>query len=576
MKTRWEVQPTIPKEELLTYEDYNPVIAQLLYNRGLTTKEDIEAFLHPDYEKHLHDPFLFRDMRKAVDRIFSAIEKRELIIVHGDYDSDGVCSSVLLINVLTDLGANCEVYLPHREKEGYGLNMNTVEYLKEQNAALIITVDCGISNVNEVARAQELGIDVIITDHHSEPIELPKAYAILNPKVSDEPYPYKNLAGVGVSFKLAQALVREDAQNKLPLGYDKWLLDLAAIATITDMMPLIGENRVIVKYGLIVLNKQRRPGLKLMLMRAGVLGTDDKELVNAYRIGFTIGPRINAAGRMEHANSAYNLLMSSSEEDGFSLVEELEENNKLRQKRTAEIIEEALEKTQDWEEEMVAVIVGNDWEMGLVGLVASRVKDTVNKPTFVITKTQGKITGSGRSIEEFNAVEALQQMEECFTHYGGHKAACGFSFESDAQLELFREKITALTKRELADKDLTPVTKIDAELPVSRIDWDLMNDLKLFEPFGVGNPAPVFLIRGLRVEEAKTVGQENTHLKLKLRHPDRVTPIDCIAFGKGEYVSELEYGTIIDIVGALEVNEWNGRKDIQIKLQDLNIQDERN
>src|SRR3989344_4064390 len=354
MQKKWQVAAPPPESFKNEHPDLPDVVLQLLWNRALRSQRDIDEFLNPDYVRDIHDPFLFRDMQRAVDRLFAAIAAQEKIVIHGDYDADGVSASIILTNTLRALGAVTDFFLPHRETDGYGLNINTVEKLAAEGARIIITCDCGISNAVEIARAKELGIDVIITDHHQEPINLPDAaYATIHPKIAGETYPFKGLAGGGVAFKLSQGLLRTHAQHnpKLPSGeshevFEKWLLDMVAISSVADMVPLLGETRTLVRYGLLVLGKTRRVGLRRLMKGAGLLdqnGAPKHAKITAEDIGFKIAPRINAAGRMNHATTAFQLLLEQEEDRARALAEEINANNNARQELTADLVLKARE-----------------------------------------------------------------------------------------------------------------------------------------------------------------------------------------------------------------------------------------
>ena len=382
---RWNVLAPPPSEFLENHPELPPTVATLLYHRDITTQEQIDEFLHPDYSRDVHDPFLFKDMEKTVRRLFEAIEKGEQITIHGDYDADGVSASVILTDTLKVLGAkHLDVYLPHRETDGYGLNTNTIEHLHEKGTKVIITCDCGISNKKEVELANEKGIDVIITDHHSIPAELPPAFAIIHPKIEGETYPYRDLAGGGVAFKLAQALLKAHHQTHETLpdgqshdGFEKWLLDMVAIASVADMVPLIGESRTLTKYGLIVLNKTKRIGMQKLLLEARILAEDgsmSKE-IDAIMIGFRIAPRINAAGRLDHANTAYQLLATDDPTEAVDLAWQLDQSNDERRKITDEYVKEAVAQVEkDQMDNPVLFAFGKHWQTGVVGLIASRLK----------------------------------------------------------------------------------------------------------------------------------------------------------------------------------------------------------
>ncbi|MCX6740283.1 MAG: single-stranded-DNA-specific exonuclease RecJ [Candidatus Parcubacteria bacterium] len=569
MSKKWVLKEPVGLELKKSFPEIAGVILQLLFNRGLTTQKQIDAFLTPDYGQDVLDPFLFPDMEKAVVRIYQAVADKEKIAIHGDYDADGVTSSVVVANVLKTLGADFIVYIPHREKEGYGLNKKTIKYLAKQKVKLIITVDCGISNVLEIDLANEKGIDVIITDHHAEPLELPKAFAIINPKIKVCNYPFYDLAGVGVAYKLAQAIVARDKKGIFSAGYEKWLLDLVAIGTVTDVMPLFGENRALVKYGLVVLNKTKRIGLKLLAEKAGVWPVTEKELMNSENIGYVLGPRINAAGRMDHANSAYELLLTEDKQEAITLVDNLEQSNRKRQTMTDKIMEEVKKEVADIDKQLLIIAEGSNWPLGIIGLAAGKIKDKFNRPILIITKSLAKVAGSGRSIPEFNMIKALDKVADCFKIYGGHAQAAGFTLKSRKYLADFKKRITEIALQELQGKDLSERMEIEAELNLQDLNWDLFEQLEKFEPFGASNPKPLFLVKNLRVENVRTVGGDNKHLKLFLKHDNMVKSFEAIGFGMGNLISEIRYEDLVDIVCEINLNEFNGTRKLELRLVDL-------
>lgn len=558
---RWKVAPTVTQEQLNQFAELDPRVVQLLANRGIASQKEAEQFVMPDYQQDQHDPFLFRDMQTVVDRIRTAVERKERIVVHGDYDADGVCGASVLYVTLKAIGAQVDVYLPHRDTEGYGLNMNTVQSLHDTKTNLIITVDCGISNKPEVEKAVALGMDVIVTDHHSEPPELPtKALAILNPKVSSETYPFKYLAGVGVAFKVAQALVRE---YRLGDAFEKWLLDLVAISTITDCVQLIGENRLFVHYGLVVMRKNRRPGLRQLLRAMGC----EPETVTAETIAYKIGPHINAAGRVKHANIAFELLVEEDEDKATIMAQELCATNRSRQQLSDAMAKDALEQAKQQKDQFVIIVQSEDWPVGLVGLVAGRVASTYNRPTFVVTKMGGDIVGSGRSIEQFNLVEALQSMPELFSKYGGHPMACGFSLKDNAAFDQFIERMRERAQTLLANIDMTKTLSVETEMILPNVDWGLVDIVEQCAPYGEGNREPIFASRDVVIEELSLVGKTQSHLRMTVSQHGVRRP--CIGFGCGAWTDELRIGQHVDIAYHVSVNEWNGHRDIQLQLKDI-------
>ncbi|MBI3685164.1 single-stranded-DNA-specific exonuclease RecJ [Candidatus Azambacteria bacterium] len=433
---RWQVFSPAPELFTDSFPEYPKVALQLLYNRGLRTQKEVDEFFNPDYPADVHDPYLFIDMEKAVARISRAIEKKEKIIVYGDYDADGVCGSVVLHTALTALGADVEVYIPDRFQEGYGLNEKALaEIVKDKKVGVIVTVDCGVTDVKEVAFLNKKGIDVIIVDHHLVPPEAPACFAMLNPKREGETYPFKYLCATGVAFKFASALLKTDKaiQAGVKEGFEKWLLDIVAIGSVADMVPLLGENRTFVKYGLIVVKKTRRLGLKELLrfQPARMNGNGfsaEKGQITAETIAFMIAPRINAASRMAHATASFELLIATDEASATTLADTLEDLNNDRRKSVDRIMKEAAEKLED---EPVLFLGDKEWPVGVVGLVSGRLTEKYGKPSFVYGGVNGYYRGSCRGINGFNVVDVMRACDEkeggLLTEYGGHPMAGGFS-----------------------------------------------------------------------------------------------------------------------------------------------------
>ncbi len=569
MEKKWVLAKPVSLEFRKKFPEIPSLILQLLHNRNLITQDQIDEFLNPDYGQDLLDPFLFSDMEKAVARVYQAVENKEKITVHGDYDADGVTSSVLLADVLQKMGADFNVYIPHREKEGYGLNEKTIKYLAKKKTKLIITVDCAISNVAEIELAKKKGIDVIVTDHHAEPAELPRAYALIDPKVKKCNYPFYDLAGVGVAFKLAQAIIAKDKKNIFPVGYEKWLLDLVAIGTVTDMMPLLGENRTLVKYGLMVLNKTKRIGLQLLADKAGILPVTEEELINSENIGFVLGPRINAAGRMDHANAAYELLITNDYNEAKKLTDSLEKNNQQRQKVTEKIMKQVVKDIKDIDKQYLIWSEGKNLPLGIIGLAAGKIKDEYNRPVLIVSKRLQRTSGSGRSIDEFNLIAALNQVAEYFKIYGGHAGAAGFTLKNNKYLKALKEKIFKIARKQLGNKDLRPKLSIEAALDLQDLNWELFDQMEKFEPFGTANPKPVFLVKNLNVENIRTVGNDNSHLKLFLKQEGMIKGFDCIGFRMGNLIEQIKYGDKLDVVCEINLNEFNGTRKLELQLIDI-------
>lgn len=510
------------------------LVDQLLKNRGI---EDKERFFEPQYGD-LYDPFLFKDMVKAVERI----KKAKNITIFADYDADGVTAAALLSQIL-----DVRVYIPDRNKEGYGLNCQAIKKVAGNGSDLIITVDCGVSDFEEVELARKLGVDVIITDHHHLPSKLPRALAIINPK--QRGYPFKDLAGVGVAFKLAQALLGRRGRGQPSPSFEKWLLDLVAIGTITDCMPLLDENRVLAKFGLIVLAKTKRIGLQRLL----------PSKLDAHAVAFQIGPRLNAAGRMDQANTAYQLLITTSGQEAQTLASHLEEKNRERQTITVKIFDELAAK---FDSQKKLIFDGSeDFPVGVIGLVAGKLADTFFRPTIIFSQGKEKSIGSARSIPSFNIIQAIEKCGYLLEEYGGHPGAAGFTI-LNKNLRAFQKYLDDLCQRQLKEKDLIPILEIDAQIKPDDIAWDLCDEIQKFAPFGYGNPKPRFLLSNVQIQDIWCVGNNGCHLKLRV-------PFEVIGFNFGSWADKIKAGDYIDLVFELETDQWNGLKKLQLNLIDL-------
>ncbi|MFA5047728.1 MAG: single-stranded-DNA-specific exonuclease RecJ [Patescibacteria group bacterium] len=575
--TKWKIRQKIDQDFIDKFPEINGLVLQLLHNRGLKVQKEIDDFLNPNYEEQILDPYLFKDMAKAIGRLFEAINKREKVMIYGDYDADGVCSTAILYTTLVALGLEVDTYIPFRESEGYGINVKSAQQIISQGFDLVITVDCGISNKNEIAMFNQEGIDVIVLDHHDEPLEMPEALAIINPSVRNSGYPRIELCGAGVVYKFVQAIVsHQDKINspiKLPVGFEKWLLDLVAIATVGDIVPLTSENRIFVKYGLIVLEKSKNIGIKkLVSMVNNHKGKFDTEY-----LGWRIVPRINAAGRVQHASIAFNLLASRDDEEAGRWIELLENNNKQRQQTTEKILSQALEQvTELTDKEKIIIVVGEGWSAGVVGLVAGKLCDRYGRPALVFGRTvEGenvKYVASGRSIEEFDITEALKECHEYILRFGGHPRACGLTIIGEDNFNKFKDKISGLANKKIVGIELLSKLDVDAEINLVEINWELLDELEKFEPYGEGNPQPLFVAYDLVVEQIQTVGNDGKHLKVLVSQgEDKNRLHKLIGFSFGEWCARLKSGDKIDIVFELGINEWNGNRELQLKIVDLKL-----
>jgi single-stranded-DNA-specific exonuclease len=552
-RARWKVLPPAP-QEYLNASALPPIIAQLLYNRGVKL-EEIDAFLSADRRLEAN-PFLLPDISQAVSRTYRAALSHEKIAVYGDFDVDGVAATVILAEALSWLGAQVLPYIPDRVSEGHGLKIAALKKLRDQGVKLVITVDCGVTDVAEVRQAQEMGMDVVITDHHIPLGSLPPAAAVVDPKRKDAVYPYPDLAAAGVVFKFVQALFHKDKKEEKLSGF----LDLVVLATVTDVVSLTGENRYLVKQGLKELNRTSRVGIQEMVRLAGLkLGEVDTDA-----IAWALGPRLNAAGRMNNASTSYQLLTTGSLEEARLLALELEERNTQRQKLTGEVLTRAKEKLATRLHLPLLIEGDESYSVSVIGLVAGRLVDEFYKPAIVISLGSEVCQGSCRSIPEFNMVSALAECRGLLTAFGGHPLAAGFTAprRNVAQLE---QRLLHLATEQLGHLDLRPQIIIDADLPLSAFSGDTYNLMQKLSPFGQGNPQPTFLTRRVKVTECRNFGNRNEWLRLKLKQGDATwQAVDFEPQRTGQGVP-----SCIDIVYNVEKSRWNGEEVLSLNLRDF-------
>ncbi|WP_258171434.1 single-stranded-DNA-specific exonuclease RecJ [Paenibacillus sp. R14(2021)] len=569
-KTRWSlaslgIEGEARAAALARSLSLTPLIARLLVQRGYDRIETARQFLNGGLEC-LHDPFLLKGMHEAVERIRLAKERGERVRIYGDYDADGVSSTTLMTYLFAKLELDFDYYIPHRTREGYGLNKAALQAAADAGFTLIVTVDTGISAVEEIAFAAELGVDVVVTDHHEPPHELPAAYAIVNPKQEDCTYPFKGLAGVGVAFKLATALLGEP-----PIAWT----DVVALGTIADLMPLTDENRVLVRFGLEQLRQTDKPGFRALAEVAGI----DMPAMLASNVAFGMAPRINAAGRLDHANLAVDLLTASNDEKAAAGALQLDALNRERQQIVDTIVEEAqtmwaskclAAQEAGRPEPSVIVLAGEGWNPGVVGIVASKFIEKFYKPTLILGMDpgSGKCKGSARSIEGYDLHAALTACDAMLDHYGGHQAAAGMTLHRD-QLAAFEEKLSQLADEWLTEEDWIPKTTVDLTCKMEDATLKVREQLAQLEPFGIGNSAPKLLLTGITLAERKTMGKENKHLKLSLSGQGKL--LDAVSFGSGHLAERMSHGASIELVGELAVNEWNGQRKAQFMVNDLRI-----
>ncbi len=552
---RWNLLPPVPDKHLTTISDFPPLIVQLLYNRGLTEPSQLEIFITSD-KRLSGNPFLLSDMHQAVARIYRALLCGENIAIYGDFDVDGIVGTALLAQGLSTLGGKVTPYIPHRLTEGYGLKTAALENLYREGISLVITVDCGITALPEVKKARRMGLDIIITDHHTPLPEIPPAIAIINPKLPNSNYPFSELAGVGVALKLLQALFQGMGKEEL---LDE-LIDLVALGTIGDMMPLVGENRYLVKQGLRLINTTPRLGVREMVTQAGLnIGSLD-----AGSISWVLAPRLNAAGRLEHAMSSYKLLMTNSPQEAHSLAIWLEGKNTERQKLTAKALAKAREQILAKGIAPLLLASDKDCPVGIVGLVAGRLSEEFYRPAIVIKTGEQVSTGSCRSIPEFNIILALNQCSSLFTQFGGHSQAAGFTLPTK-NLPRFQQTLSQLAVTQLAEVDLRPHLDIDAEVVLPDLSGNTLQTIQQLAPFGQGNPAPIFLSRRVRVIDCHTMGNNGEHLRMKLKQGS--TMWDGVGFRLGNYQAEIS--SPLDIVYNLEIDRWGGEERLRLNILDF-------
>ncbi len=531
------------------------LLAKILVNRNLTKKEDIDLFLKPT-RHDFHNPYLMPDMALAVDRIIKAINNKEKILIYGDYDVDGITSITVVKNFLLERGANVTQYIPNRLNEGYGLNKDAIKKISDDGVNLIITVDCGISGIEEVDYANSLGLEVIVTDHHEVGEVLPNAIAVVDAKRKDSTYPFRELAGVGVGFKLIQAIAqRLELEEKEYLKY----LDIVCIGTISDIVPLVDENRVIAKLGLKLVEVTKNVGLKALLEASGY------KKIDSFTVSFGLAPRINACGRMGKEKEALNLFLTQDENEAKKIALRLNEYNKERQDIEKRIYEDAVNKIEKSETDKQVLVLGSEnWHHGVIGIVASKITDLYFKPSILICFEEDEGKGSGRSIPGFDLYESLTNCSENLEKFGGHSMAVGVTLKKE-NFEKFKEEFEKYAQNSNIC-DIIPIIKIDEEITLEDINIKAVEELNMLEPFGEANKMPLFMYKNLKIHSIRTLS-EGKHIKLTLK--DNNFYIDSIGFNLGHLAEEYQIGDKVDVVGSLEINRFNGRESVQINLKDL-------
>ena len=567
LSKRWLISQTITPQADENLAAFPPILRQLLFNRGYATDADARAFLkaEPNFNT---DPFQLTGMSAAADRIRYALNHQEPIAIYGDYDVDGVTATALLVQTFEALGADVRGYIPNRFDEGYGLNNDALDHLKADGVKLVVSVDCGIRSPDEAHHARDIGLDLVISDHHHPADgDLPPAFAVINPKQHGDVYPDKNLAGVGIAYKIAQALLdggplTEDRPTSTVNGLLNDLLDLVALGTVADLAPLVGENRFLVRRGLKQIRETKRQGLfSLANVAEMVIGK-----TTAGQIGFILGPRLNAAGRLESAVASLELLTTTDFMRAGQLAQQLDVQNRQRQALTRSTQEKA---------EALALVgqinpfllfaVDEEFNSGVVGLAASRLMETYYRPSVVAAKGAEETRGSCRSIPEFHITDALDQCADLLVRHGGHAAAAGFTVRNEKLPELVN-RLKSIAEAQLSNKDLRPTIAADMEVPLSQLDYELLKHLAYFEPTGYGNPDAIFVSRNVKVKSSRTVGMDGKHLKLALED-ERGTTYDAIGFRLGHLQTNLP--PRVDVIYSFESNEYNGRKSLQLNLKDI-------
>ena len=559
MNKKWQICETDKEkvDELKSKYNISELLATILVNKNITTQKEINEFLNPT-RNDFFDPFLMNDMDIAIKRIKKAIENQEKVIIYGDYDVDGITSITVLKSFLKDVGLDVDYYIPNRLEEGYGLNKNAIDEIAKKEYKLMITVDCGISAIEEVDYANSLGIEVIITDHHEPGDEIPKALAVVDNKRKDNKYPFRELAGVGVAFKVSQALAQ--SMNIREEEYLKYL-DILCVGTISDIVPLVSENRVITKLGLKLVKQTRNMGLRAIINSSGY------SQINSTTISFGVAPRINACGRMGKAEQALKLLLSKDIYEVNKLTQELNSYNRERQEIEKEIFENVLTKIEqnNLAKNRTIVVGGENWHHGVIGIVSSKITEKYFKPSILLSfEEDGTGKGSGRSIPGFDLHEALMKCENCLEKFGGHSMAVGLTIKKENLEQFYKEFEKIAEENEI--ENIIPIINVDAKRELDKIDKSVVEDLKQLEPFGEANKTPTFALKNIRIDSIRALS-EGKHLKLTLRENNQI--INAIGFNIGELAEAYKIGDKIDIAGVLEINTFNGIDNLQINIKDI-------
>ncbi len=574
MTKKYSLREPIPEEIDELFKSYNPLVRSLLYSREIKDLDSAEKFLNPDYEKHMHDPFLLKDMDKVVKRILKAIEKKEKIGIYSDYDADGIPGGVALHDFFKKIGYNNFVnYIPLRNEEGFGLNHDAVKNLVDLGVKLIITIDCGITDVDEVAFANKHKVDVIITDHHIPAKKIPKAFAIINHKQEDCEYPENYLCGSGTFFKVIQALIvkiKEEGKIEWKEGQEKWLLDMIGLATMSDMVPLLGENRVLSYYGMKVIQKSPRIGLQKLFSLLKI----DQRTVTEDDIAFMITPRINAASRMGIPRDAFTLMSTTDEVEAGVLAQHLNNKNDERKGVVASMVKEIKKRLADKEEDMRHVFLfGNpDWRPSLLGLVANSFSDEHNRPVFFWGRngdSDGIIKGSCRAGGDTDIVKLMEKCKDVFVDYGGHKGAGGFSILQE-NIHTLEERLNQAYLELMKEEKIIEDTLIDKKLSLEEVNWETFRSIEKFAPFGLSNPKPLFLFENVKISNFKLFGKEKNHLELKFKNSNGKDVTSIAFFQTGEkFPVSVNEGENINLVATLEKSQFRNFPELRLRIVDI-------
>lgn len=555
MEKVWEVAP----------RKFDDLIDQLLFNRGIIDDEEKEAFFHPEFEKHLHDPFLMKGVEKAVERIQAAKDNGEIVGIYADYDADGIPGAALFYKALKKIEIKPVVYIPNRET-GYGLSKEGIDYLVEKKCSLIVTIDLGIRNINEAIYCKEIGVDLIITDHHLPGDELPGADIVINPKQEGDEYPFKELCGCAVAYKLVSGLSKI-YPNEIDEKFLKWNLDLVAISSICDMVPLIGENRLLAKYGLMVIKKTKNLGISKLIAKSGL----EPANISAYAVGFQIGPRINAPGRMDHATKSFELLVTEDEDEASKLAQWLDEKNEERQQAMEKARQEAIAQIEKNKlDQNKIIVVAGEWQKGVIGPTASKIVEKYGRPAILFSIGETHLTGSARSVSGVNIVSLFEKAAELIYKFGGHKGAAGITVEKEKYDE-FIHLIVNIADKDITDNDLAKVIKIDSKVSMAELTKKMYEKLLLFEPFGMENTKPTFVLESVTLSYPRFVGKEANHLSLlSCQGNDKMKSIYFnFPYPKDMVKSNQSY----DLAFNLSLNEWQGESKLDLNIIDLKAHD---